>query len=372
LNFSRIKIINKCQLFSDDHSYSTFVLGNAEIIIRPVPKHVNSLPLNLCQSDLLKGPQPFVAEVKNAKLISSQAVAFDQNDNIVEEAILPPNPHSGFKFESLPLRTFILPRFPIPKMSAKFDLACSLVNIWSKNYYHWIIEDLPRLEGLEHYQIQQNQKPVLILNSNPKAWQIESLKLLGYDQTTWTEWQYPSAFVKKLVVPSYRRIAGFVSPTGCQWLRQRIFANLNLSVSHPQSRRIYISRSQAACRRVVNELDVLAMLMKYGFEPYILENLSFSEQVSLFSQAEAIISPHGAGLTNMIFGKSKTIIIELFNPDPSSSQVNACYANLASALNFPYGCMICNPSRKSFSFSRTEADMVVEVEKLERLVKEML
>jgi len=50
-------------------------------------------------------------------------------------------------------------------------------------------------------------------------------------------------------------------------------------------------------RRIINEHEVIEALATFGFVAYALEEMSFSEQVRLFSQAEMVVAPHGAGLT---------------------------------------------------------------------------
>jgi hypothetical protein len=79
-------------------------------------------------------------------------------------------------------------------------------------------------------------------------------------------------------------------------------------------RRVYISRSLAS-RRPVNEDAVEAMLKDYGFAIVHTETIGIHEQATLFNQADIIISPHGAALTNMLFARPGTMIVEVFNPD---------------------------------------------------------
>ncbi|NOG52157.1 MAG: glycosyltransferase family 61 protein [Chloroflexi bacterium] len=80
-----------------------------------------------------------------------------------------------------------------------------------------------------------------------------------------------------------------------------------------QPRRLYISRSKARRRRVLNESAVIALLAPLGFEAFTLEDLSVAEQVRLFAGAEAVVAPHGSGLTNLVFGQGIKVI-ELHTP----------------------------------------------------------
>lgn len=50
---------------------------------------------------------------------------------------------------------------------------------------------------------------------------------------------------------------------------------------------------------------------KEKFKTVILENISFKEQINYFNNAKVIVCAHGAGLSNMLFCKKGTIIIEV-------------------------------------------------------------
>ena len=58
----------------------------------------------------------------------------------------------------------------------------------------------------------------------------------------------------------------------------------------------------------------MEFLHKFGFQSVVLESLPISKQIDLLAKAEVVISPHGAGLTNIIFCSPGTKIIEIFSP----------------------------------------------------------
>jgi hypothetical protein len=115
---------------------------------------------------------------------------------------------------------------------------------------------------------------------------------------------------------------------------------------------------------VINEDEVLAALTPLGFVAYKMEELSVADQARLFSQAEIVIAPHGAGLINMIFAQ-RLSVIELFG-----SFGTACFFVLAQALGFHYGCLGSNPHPKNTS--EQYSGITVDIAKLRVLVEEML
>lgn len=93
----------------------------------------------------------------------------------------------------------------------------------------------------------------------------------------------------------------------------RPVAALNTASPAPKTptRRIYIDRSAAATRRLINADAVWAVLQERGFEALRLEDLSFAEQRSAFANAQAVVGVHGAGLANVIFCQTGTPVIEI-------------------------------------------------------------
>ena len=64
-------------------------------------------------------------------------------------------------------------------------------------------------------------------------------------------------------------------------------------------------------RLLLNEVEIKNYLKINGFEIIKPQNLRFIDQVKLFSNAEAVVSLYGAGLSNIIFCKPNTSIIEI-------------------------------------------------------------
>jgi capsular polysaccharide biosynthesis protein len=165
------------------------------------------------------------------------------------------------------------------------------------------------------------------------GFQIEALRLLGIQDSQLCPFLPSEAWdCESLFFASPAAISGFTSPPADRWLRERILNACNISPS-PKGRRIYISRRQAKFRAVANEAEVEHLLGQYGFETWLPENLpSLRDQVALFAEAEAVVSAHGAGLTNMLFAPSGTTIVEMFEPE----YTNHCYWNLSNSLGHKY------------------------------------
>ena len=343
--------------------YQVFPFGSPEVIaISPPRTSQSELPHSLTSrtgSFTLK--KPFVCEVANANLIGPRAVGFNQQGHLISETV---GPLKKTVQQCLPMRTLLLKSLP-SLGTTQLESACSLVTCLARrNYWHWMADCLTQFEGLEYYQQQTGVTPTLIVDDYFPKWKRESLMLLGYDPDQCLRWDRSRLKVKRLVVPSFRRQLRYVSPTACRWLRQRILSNLPQE-SQSFSPRVYISRPQSAGRHVLNEAEVLQALAPWGFKAYTLEKMSFADQVRLFSQAEMVVAPHGAGLANIIFAENLSVI-ELYG-----SLIAPVYLVLANALGFDYGCLTSGQS-ESEQHSEKYSGIRVNIPNLRDLVAEML
>jgi capsular polysaccharide biosynthesis protein len=139
--------------------------------------------------------------------------------------------------------------------------------------------------------------------------------------------------VERFVLPSFLTTRwDFAYPPieHLAYVRDRLYAANDLPSEPTRRERVYISRAKAHIRRVTNEPAVLAALRPLGFRPYLLEELTFSEQVRLFHDAEIVVAPHGAGLANLLFAR-RIPVLEFV-----SRAVNPVYFFLALALGHDY------------------------------------
>lgn len=93
-------------------------------------------------------------------------------------------------------------------------------------------------------------------------------------------------------------------------------------------RRIFVSRRDAAWRRLLNEDDVERLLSKFGFVSLQLTHMNFQELISTFSSAEIVVSSSGANLAAAMFCPPGASVVEL-TYDPFTSKY---YFQLSSSL----------------------------------------
>jgi tetratricopeptide (TPR) repeat protein len=75
---------------------------------------------------------------------------------------------------------------------------------------------------------------------------------------------------------------------------------------------VYVSRRGAPTRKLANELDLESRLIqRFQAEIAHMEDLPFTQQVTLARRASILVGPHGAGLANMAFMQPGSWVVEL-------------------------------------------------------------
>ena len=354
-------LIRRSELIeSSENNHNLYRLKYDETVEIQQPISYQPIPSVLKEKEgIFKFSVPFATEVKNVELFGIDAIGFSEDKKIILETALDrvdcleqsviSTLKQGFNFQYIR---------PIPN-SEHIDLACSLVNYWSRLYAHWITEGLTRLEALECYSKKSGKKPVLIIDKDPPLWKIKSLELMGYRVEDCIQWNGYRAKINELVICSKRREEGRASIKACSWVRERILGNIDSYATSKvplMSPNVFLSRRKTKARRILNEEEVIETLAKMDFVTYVLEDIDWQDQVKLFAQAKIIVAPHGAGLTNMIFSHRATII-EIFG-----QKISHFFYTIAQGLEFNYGCLFCEANKEN---------IIVDCEELSKLIYKM-
>ncbi len=183
---------------------------------------------------------------------------------------------------------------------------------WQSNYFHWMFDIIARIhlflaKGLSLHEIDQ-----FVVNNIDQPYCQETLEILGIslDKIICSN-SFAHIQSEYLIVPSYPFANGSrMSKWACEFLQSLFIPRINSNFIGPE--RIYISRSRAEKRRILNEDQVIDLLEKKGFVTVFLESMSVLEQATYFASAKVIVATHGAGLTNLLFAQPGTKVIEVF------------------------------------------------------------
>jgi len=214
-------------------------------------------------------------------------------------------------------------RFPIQWRYLKGNYY-SLLSMWGNEYYHWFHDVLPKLEFTLPYLPSDTK---FLIDCKPRAYQLDSLGAYGINSNK-LELQFSNldTRVENLWFSSPIGFSGLNSAKAVKTVANRLEKFFNISIEK-KIKKLYISRHKAKCRHILNEHLLKPLLHDYGFETLTCEDIPLSEQIHLFSNAKAIIAPHGAGLTNMIYAPSETFVGEI-----STHPTVPCYLLMARQL----------------------------------------
>lgn len=233
-----------------------------------------------------------------------------------------------------------------------------VTDLWSKNYFHWLLEALPRLIKLRALGY---ERPVLMFNHVYNSSYIEeSIHDLGFEVITYD--QRTTLAVKELLVLSHDPPCVFDS-IYLESVRDFYMDHDNPRDKQP-SRYIYISRSRAHSRKVLNEPLLKDLLKDFGFEIIFTEDMSFCDQRSLMRDCKLLLSSHGAGLANGLFMSQGAQIIELH---PDTERYNSCFFHMADALKLKYTVIF----EEATTLNPQKANIKVDLPRLEKILNEI-
>ena len=84
--------------------------------------------------------------------------------------------------------------------------------------------------------------------------------------------------------------------------------------------------------------------------------MSVKDQAAAFAHAELIVAPHGGALTNLMFCREGTKVVELL----SSKYPNPCYRNLCGIAGLPYIGIIGNSQKSESTSDLSDSSGVIE------------
>ena len=303
----------------------------------------------------------FVADIGKGYVLPSTGLCVDRFGRLIREAVEPIETKNNFVIETLVWHGFydsakLLNALlsgntsTLDRHAKKVDVICPLCPRFT-NYYHWLIETIPKLRYAREYGSTFDVEITYLIPADGPAWFDQTLQLLGVPCSNIEYATAPVYQANKLLIPSFPDL----KYRNYCWIREEILKNTSSNKNAiGAGNNVYISRQNAVERRVVNESDVIETLSKHGFESYQLEENTVEENVILFNEADIIVGPHGAGLTDIIFCE-KSRVIELFG-----SKVKEPYEQLAETLGLQYESLRCTPQ---------STDIQVNIKKLEQLIE---
>lgn len=357
-------------------NHALFFSGKASRLFPPIARSIHSPPRALVrtprQATIRRHP-PSADEIRAAST-TSETIAVDLTHiTAAELSIRPARPLEivelhGARFMFWKYACLIIdgsgrlwrgpkpsPVFPMlpwrwPVVRPASGRVLGLVVDFPQNYYHWMLELLTAVAGWAG-QDDGSRFDALLHPPLLRRFQRETLDLIPPLRNL-PRIEIPVTHqlrVEQAVVPAN----GYPSIDAIRTLRSWFLpaaAPLRSGGS-----RVFISRSDANGRRLLNQPELEQEIARRGFQILRLETLGFPEQVALFADAEVVIGPHGAGFANAIFCPPGATLGELFGPDYHPS----FFCSLAARCGLRYGAYRARGPAKFGRFGQRGGDFAV-------------
>ena len=219
---------------------------------------------------------------------------------------------------------------------------CILSNFYSRNFYHWVTEELPKVVILERHGFAGRY----VLADLPK-FAFELLGMLGVaDDRVIVQVDQPTVFATVLYTTSIHGWNVLEHHEVVLALRDSLLGTAG--VSH-LSNRLWMDRGVGVNnkgRELVNTEEVHAVLRRYGFEVVDMAALPVREQIAAAHNAAALAGPHGAGFVHVMFQKHRSSVIECFSPQ----FINPGVLEICRLLNHRYSMLVHENAYDSYPF----------------------
>jgi capsular polysaccharide biosynthesis protein len=278
----------------------------AECLIERAP--ATTLVSMCLPGDELPGLQPFEVELQTV-LLDIQNTAFSFRNHLLFDG----DRHALFPAVAEASQVLFRREYVPRRVQHLAGTVAYLSNTWVDNYYHWLQLTLPFIRLYRQMRPECRIDHYYVGESRIRSLQVETLARLGIGEEQIVT--RPCTGDRMLAALCRRPVQH------CGFNYRDVFGHdfvRSLFVPPAEMRdrkgpaRLYVTRGQAHMRRILNEPELIAFLGGHGFSPVSLEGRSVAEQADLFWQAEAIVGMHGAALTNLIFARPGTTVVEIF------------------------------------------------------------
>ena len=195
----------------------------------------------------------------------------------------------------------------------------------NNNYGHWLTDVLPRIYLYNKFYSIKKIDFFLVPNYE-FDYQKDTLKILGIKKEkiiSSKDCRHIQA--KNLYATSHpcNHHPEKISDWNIKFLRNAFLKKKFIKNNIHFPNKIYLDRSEINLssrsniikyknyRLLINEDEIKCYLKKIGFEIIRPQNFRFIDQIKLFNNAEAVVSLYGAGLSNIMFCKPNTSILEI-------------------------------------------------------------
>ena len=294
---------------------------------------------------------PFVVQIPEGHVVGEHGVVVTPDSQILSDVSFPMGEAQTYfnsnatpyvaKVRDMPFRfadEFVRDaRLPARRLSGTAALLSSHAG---RGYFHWMYDVIPRLGLLEAAGYDLADIDHFVIPMRTAGFHFETLDALGIPESRLVS-SFNNRHVQadRLLAPSLTRPAWAVPTWVVEYLRKSFPPKRPQGDGFPT--RIYVIRKATDHGIVAGESQLTTRLRERGFEPLAMEDFTLHEKAWLLGQAEAVLGPSGAGLSNIVFCQPGTKVIEIrVQPFPVKEPwaiANRCGLDFYDVLPDGYG-----------------------------------
>lgn len=285
-------------------------------------------------------------KIENAKVFGPTLGVCDENWNLVREL----SRDWGKIIGQLGImKRLFLP----PRKTLAGDVILGAI-LGGETYFHWMTEGLPLLHETFKAMKRRGIKPSAILfHAKTARFHKDTMDAIGLRNIPVFAIQKKAYYeCEKLYFTSPKIISGRVSKAEINFLRS---IYLSPKIRNAQTERIAILRNDARSRGLTHFEKIVKILLGFDFKLYEPSHFSVKDQAKRFFEARTIVAVHGAALTNLIFCRPGTKVVELF----SAKYVNPCYAHICRQLGLLHIPVLDRSVSKGINYSPMHANVPI-------------
>jgi hypothetical protein len=228
---------------------------------------------------------------------------------------------------------------------------------WPQIYYHQIIDFILRLVLIKNHKFETIYVPEnlkYILQNRPYKKIFRHLKIIYYSLN-----KKIFFYNAKYLTHIQQNNKNYYLSSAIQKLNKAIHGNYSFKNKN-KIKYILVSRKNSS-RNLLNEEALYEKIKKYGFQRYYFDELSKLDQIEISFYTKIMIGYHGSGLTNLIFMKPNSFVIDIVNEHYQNPGIK----NLCINTKVNYIKSLCQISNKDLS-------AVCNIDLLDKKIKSLI
>jgi hypothetical protein len=274
-----------------------------------------------------------------------------------------PYPEAWYEFSGTYLLRQWVTTVTRPEFLSSLEVAL-VYDFWSvNNYYHWLIDVLPRLLILK----QLHPNCIILLPEGASDYMRLSVGALGFTKFHFIPKNRILTGID-IIMPGHVAAVGRQDSLLLAQVREQLVNTFaSAKTSSVSKRRVFASRGTQKTRRLLNEEEIFPLLKRYDIEIVIFDKMTLPQQIQLMQTVDLFIGVHGANMTNLLFLSPDASVIELMD----SQHPNLCYSNMATNLSFVYKIVPCEGIIQA-NTHENNYDLRVNSEVLEQVITQSI